>query len=249
VKVSQSKNLKVCVLIPALNESASVGLVIRDLPPGVVDKVIVCDNGSTDGTPDQARKAGAEVVVQPLRGYGNACLCGLSYLGGLSPSEQPDVVVFLDGDYSDYPEELIQVIGPIVGGRADLVIGSRMAGKMEKGAMTFPQRFGNWLAPLLIHWFFGQKFTDLGPFRAIRWDSLQALGMEDKNFGWTVEMQVKAAKKRLRCEEVPVRYRRREHGRSKVSGTIKGTVLAGVIIIGVIFREFFRDFFNETSPF
>lgn len=186
---------KICVLIPALNEAESVGLVIRDLPREVVGRVVVCDNGSTDGTPDQARAAGAEVVIEPSRGYGNACLRGLSYLGALSPSEQPDIVVFLDGDYSDYPEELLQVIGPIVEGRADMVTGSRMTGKMEKGAMTFPQRFGNWLAPLLIRWFFGQRFTDLGPFRAVRWDSLQKLGMKDKNFGWTVEMQVKAAKK------------------------------------------------------
>jgi len=246
VKVWESLNLKTYVLIPALNESESVGLVIRDLPSDLVGKVIVCDNGSTDGTPERAREAGAEVVIQPLRGYGNACLCGMSYLGGLPPSEQPDIVVFLDGDYSDYPEELVQLVSPIAEGRADMVTGSRMAGNMEKGAMTFPQLFGNWLAPTLIRWFFGQKFTDLGPFRAVRWDSLQALGMEDKNFGWTVEMQVKAAKKRLRCEEVPVRYRKRVHGRSKVSGTVRGTVLAATIIIGVIFREVFSDFFGKT---
>lgn len=247
MKEQDSPNLKICVLIPALNEADSVGLVIHDLPRDLVGRVVVCDNGSTDGTPDQARAAGAEVVIEPSRGYGNACLCGLSYLGALSPSEQPDIVVFLDGDYSDYPGELIQVIGPIVEGRADMVTGSRMTGEMEKGAMTFPQRFGNWLAPLLIRWFFGQHFTDLGPFRAIRWDSLKELGMKDKNFGWTVEMQVKAAKKRLRCEEVPVRYRKRVHGRSKVSGTVRGTVLAGTIIIGVIFREVFSSFFDETS--
>lgn len=247
MKEWESPNMKICVLIPVLNEAESVGLVIRDLPRELVGRVVVCDNGSTDGTPDRARAAGAEVVIEPSRGYGNACLRGLSYLGALSSSEQPDVVVFLDGDYSDYPGELVQVIEPIVEGRADMVTGSRMAGKMEKGAMTFPQRFGNWLAPLLIRWFFGQKFTDLGPFRAIRWDRLQELGMRDKNFGWTVEMQVKAAKKRLRCEEVPVRYRKRVHGRSKVSGTIRGTVLAGTIIIGVIFRELFSGFFGENS--
>ena len=247
MKEWESLNLKICVLIPVLNESESIGLVIRDLPPGIVGRVVVCDNGSTDGTPDRARAAGAEVVIEPSRGYGNACLCGLSYLGALPSSEQPDVVVFLDGDYSDYPEDLLQVVSPIAEGRADMVIGSRMTGKMEKGAMTLPQRFGNWLAPTLIRWFFGQKFTDLGPFRAIRRDSLQALGMKDKNFGWTVEMQVKAAKKRLRCEEVPVRYRKRVHGRSKVSGTIRGTVLAGTIIIGVIVREVFSDFFDEDS--
>lgn len=247
MKEWESLNLKIFVLIPALNEAQSVGLVIRDLPPAVVHKVLVCDNGSTDGTPDQAKLAGAAVVVEPQRGYGNACLCGLSYLGALPASEQPDIVVFLDGDYSDYPGELVQVVRPIVEGRADLVIGSRMSGKMEKGAMTIPQRFGNWLAPLLIRWFFGQKFTDLGPFRAIRWDSLLALGMRDRNYGWTVEMQVKAARKRLRCEEVPVRYRKRVHGRSKVSGTISGTVLAGTIIIGVIVREVFSGFFGETS--
>jgi glycosyltransferase involved in cell wall biosynthesis len=225
------------VLIPAWNEEKTLPFVLADLPKALVRRVIVCDNGSTDNTAAVARAAGAIVVSQPERGYGNACLAGMRYLKNLPSSEQPEIVVFLDGDYSDYPDELPKVADPILNDEKDMVIGSRLLGNMEPGAMTIPQRFGNWLAPLLIRWFYGYRFSDLGPFRAIRWDKLQALDMRDRNFGWTVEMQVKAAKHKLNCTEVPVRYRKRAAGKSKVSGTVKGTILAGWKIIGTIFRE------------
>lgn len=225
------------VLIPAWNEEKSLPKVLADLPKSWVRQVIVCDNGSTDRTAEVAKASGAIVIFQPERGYGNACLAGMRYLQSLAPSEQPDIVVFLDGDFSDYPEELPQVVAPIIRGEQDMVIGSRRLGGMEAGAMTFPQRFGNWLAPLLIRWFYGYQFSDLGPFRAIRWEKLLALGMADRDFGWTVEMQVKAAKQKLRCTEVPVRYRKRAGGQSKVSGTLRGAVLAGIKIISTIFKH------------
>ncbi len=228
------------VLIPAWNEEKSLPLVLADIPKAWVRQVIVCDNGSTDGTIEAAKAAGAIVVIQPERGYGNACLAGMRYLQELPASEQPEIVVFLDGDYSDYPDELPQVAAPILNDGKDLVIGSRRLGNMEPGSMTFPQRFGNWLAPLLIRWLYGYRFSDLGPFRAIRWDKLLALDMRDRNFGWTVEMQVKAAKHKLQCTEVPVRYRKRAAGKSKVSGTVRGTILAGWKIIATIFKELGR---------
>jgi glycosyltransferase involved in cell wall biosynthesis len=228
------------VLIPAWNEEKSLPFVLRDIPQNIVRQVIVCDNGSTDRTAAVAKAAGAIVAEQKERGYGNACLAGMRYLENLPASEQPQIVVFLDGDYSDFPEELPMVLAPILNEGKDMVIGSRRLGGMEKGAMTVPQVFGNWLAPALIRLFFGYRFTDLGPFRAIRWDKLRALEMQDKNFGWTVEMQVKAAKHKLECAEVPVRYRKRVAGKSKVSGTIKGTFLAGYKIIMTIFSELFK---------
>ena len=237
---TEATPVKIDVIIPAWNEEGAIPHVIRDLPKALVRNIIVCDNGSTDRTSAVATAAGAVVILQPERGYGNACLAGIGYLKNLPPSEQPDIVVFLDGDYSDYPEELIQIVEPILEQGKDLVIGSRRLGKMEPGAMTFPQRFGNWLAPMMIRVFFGYKFSDLGPFRAIRWDKLLALKMADRNFGWTVEMQVKAAKQQLSCTEVPVRYRKRTMGKSKVSGTIKGAFLAGTKIIGTILKEKWR---------
>lgn len=227
---------KIDVLIPAWNEEKALPKVLEALPKNLVRQVVVCDNGSTDRTVDVAKKAGAVVVMQPMRGYGNACLAGMRYLSEMPPSEQPEIVVFLDGDYSDFPEELPMLVAPILNEGKDLVIGSRMLGNMEPGAMTVPQRFGNWLAPTMIRWFFGYKFSDLGPFRAITWQALQDLGMKDKNYGWTVEMQVLAAKKRLQCVEIPVRYRKRTAGKSKVSGTIRGTVLAGWKIITTILK-------------
>lgn len=227
------------VLIPAFNEEIALPKVLADIPKDWVRQVIVCDNGSTDNTAQVAKAQGAVVVSQPERGYGNACLAGIRYLKALDPSEQPQIVVFLDGDYSDYPDDLPKVAGPILNDNWDLVIGSRSLGGLEPGAMTAPQRFGNWLAPVLIRWFYGYRFTDLGPFRAIRWDKLLALDLRDRNFGWTVEMQVKAAKAKLRCTEVAVRYRKRAGGKSKVSGTVKGTVLAGWKIIATIFRHLF----------
>ena len=227
------------MLIPAWNEEKSLPLVIAGLPGEWVRQVIVCDNGSTDQTAIVAKEAGAVVVQEPRKGYGNACLAGMCYLEQLPASEQPEIVVFIDGDFSDFPEELPKVASPILNEEMDMVIGSRMLGGMEANAMTLPQRFGNWLAPALIRLIWGYRFTDLGPFRAIRWDSLRAMQMKDKNYGWTVEMQVKAAKMKLKCSEVPVRYRKRAAGQSKVSGTIKGTILAGWKIITTIFKLVF----------
>lgn len=221
------------VIIPAYNEESAVGKVVAEIPRAWVREVVVCDNNSTDQTAVVARAAGATVVAQPLRGYGNACLQGIRYL--LDKVEKPDIVVFLDGDYSDYPEELPDVVAPILQGRADLVIGSRTLGKSEKGALLPQQIFGNRLATWLIRVFFRYRFTDLGPFRAIRFASLVALDMKDKTYGWTVEMQVKAAKMGLACCEVPVNYRVRI-GESKVSGTLRGTFLAGQKILWTIFK-------------
>jgi glycosyltransferase involved in cell wall biosynthesis len=232
-------NQVIDVLIPAFNEENALPLVLTDLPKEWIRQVIVCDNGSTDHTAEVAEAAGAIVVSQPERGYGNACLAGMRYLKSLPSSEQPKIVVFLDGDYSDFPEELPKVVAPILKEGMDMVIGSRWLSGMEKGAMTLPQQFGNWLAPMLIQWFYGYKFSDLGPFRAIRWEKLLELDMRDRNFGWTVEMQIKAAKLKLKCVEVPVRYRKRAAGHSKVSGTVKGTILASWKIMTTIFKYLF----------
>lgn len=223
------------VIIPAYNEEESIGLVLGEIPRELVREVIVCNNASSDRTAEVARRAGATVLDEPRKGYGSACLKGIEYLVGKPLEEHPDVVVFLDGDYSDYPEEIAGLVRPILEEGKDMVIGSRTLGEMEPGSMTPQQIFGNWLATNLIRIFYGYRFTDLGPFRAIRFSSLLALNMEDKDFGWTVEMQVKAAQMKLRCEEVPVRYRRRV-GVSKVSGTIRGTILAGHKILWTIFR-------------
>jgi len=224
------------VLIPAWNEEKALPLVIASVPKEIVRHIIICDNGSTDQTAAVALEMGAKVVHQPERGYGNACLAGIRYLKSFHPSEQPEIVVFLDGDYSDYPEEMSAIIAPILNDGKDMVIGSRRLGGMQPGAMTIPQQFGNWLAPFLIKIMYGYQFSDLGPFRAIRWVKLLEMDMQDKNFGWTVEMQVKAAKMKMNCAEIPVSYRKRAAGQSKVSGTIKGTILAGWKIIATIFR-------------
>jgi glycosyltransferase involved in cell wall biosynthesis len=233
---SESKYPLIDILIPAFNEEKALPMVLSALPKTMIRFVIVADNGSTDGTAEAAVKNGAILVRQPAKGYGNACLAGMRYLDRLPASQQPDIVVFIDGDYSDYPEELPNVVAPILNDGQDMVIGSRCKGGMTPGAMTFPQRFGNWLAPLLIRWLYGYRFSDLGPFRAIRWERLRAMNMQDKNFGWTVEMQVKAAKMKLKCVEVPVRYRKRAAGKSKVSGTLRGTVLASWKILTTIFK-------------
>jgi glycosyltransferase involved in cell wall biosynthesis len=221
------------IIIPAYNEEKSIVHVIQDIPKNKVRDIIVCNNASTDRTAEVADENGATVVNQPLKGYGNACLKGMALIAG--KAEKPDIVVFLDGDYSDYPEELLLLVAPIVEGKAEMVIGSRALGIYESGSMTPQQIFGNWLATRLIRLFFNYKFTDLGPFRAIRYDSLLKIGMVDRNYGWTVEMQVKAAKLKMPCLEIPVTYRRRI-GVSKVSGTVKGTILAGYKIILTIFR-------------
>ena len=206
---------------------------MNDIPKHLIRDIIVCNNGSTDQTAQVAAAAGATVVNQPKKGYGNACLKGMEYIA--QKTIKPDIIVFLDADYSDHPEEMTLIIAPITEGVADLVIGSRALGARESGSMTPQQVFGNWLATRLIQLFFNTSFTDLGPFRAIRYDKLLDINMIDKNFGWTVEMQVKAAKRKLRCVEIPVTYRRRI-GVSKVSGTLKGTILAGYKIILTIFR-------------
>ncbi len=221
------------VIIPAYNEEKSIGLVLKDIPEDIINEVIVCNNASTDGTAQVASDSGATVVNQPNPGYGNACLKGLEHIAG--KAQKPDIVVFLDGDYSDHPEEMTKILKPIIEEGYDMVIGSRVLGDLEKGAMMPQQIFGNWLATNLIRLFYKYEFTDLGPFRAIRYDKLLAINMQDQDFGWTVEMQVKAAKLKLKCTEVGVNYRKRI-GVSKVSGTIKGTILAGHKILWTIFK-------------
>lgn len=219
---------KIAVVIPALNEEQAIGRVVAAIPAWV-DDIVVADNGSTDLTAQVARAGGARVVREPCRGYGAACLAGLAAL------RDPDVVVFLDGDFSDLPEEMPVLVDPILAGRADMVIGSRVLGRREVGALTPQARFGNWLSCHLIRLFWKTRYTDLGPFRAIRWQELQKLHMRDRNYGWTVEMQIKAARQGLRVLEVPVSYRNRI-GRSKVSRTIKGSICAGAKILWMIFH-------------
>lgn len=230
--VQLTSGLIIDVIIPAFNEEKSIGKVIGDIPK-IVRHIIVCSNASTDRTVEVAETHGAIVVKEPLRGYGNACLKALAYIEQLEI--KPMIVVFLDGDYSDYPEELTELVAPIVKNNFDLVIGSRDLGTKENGAMLPQQIFGNWLATRLIKLLFGYTFTDLGPFRAVTYSALQKINMVDKNYGWTVEMQVKAAKLKLRCTEIPVRYRKRI-GQSKISGTLIGTISAGYKIILTIFR-------------
>ena len=220
---------RISVIIPALNEEASILRVLADIPANLVHEVIVVDNGSTDATADRARDAGVRVIHEPRRGYGSACLAGIAAL------DTPDIVVCLDGDYSDYPDEMPLLIEPILQDRADIVIGSRTLGQHEKGALLPQARFGNWLATRLLRFIYGVCYTDLGPFRAIRYDKLIQIKMCDTNFGWTVEMQIKAARYSLRYGEVPVRYRKRI-GVSKVTGTISGTFWAGYKILYTIFR-------------
>ena len=227
-------NRNIYVIIPAYNEEKSIAKVINDIPKDIVAEIIVGNNNSKDNTALEAKNAGATVVHAPDSGYGNACLKGIEYLKNKANAD--DIIVFIDGDYSDYPEEIVNIIAPIKNDSADLVIGSRATGIKEKGAMTLPQEFGNWLATHLIKLFYGVTFTDLGPFRAITWGNLQKINMQDKTYGWTVEMQIKAAKLSLRCTEVPVTYRKRI-GVSKVSGTFKGVILAGYKIMWMIFKN------------
>jgi glycosyltransferase involved in cell wall biosynthesis len=222
------------VIIPAFNEQNAVGLVVDEIPKDWVSEIIVVDNGSSDDTFAQAVRSGATALRENRRGYGQACLRGMEHIA--NSTTQPDIVVFLDGDHSDYPAQLPELVQPILSGEVDLVIGSRALGQKEKGSMTPQQVFGNWLATTLIRWFYGVSYTDLGPFRAVRYSSLMAIGMTDTNYGWTVEMQLKTAKLKLRTLDVPVNYRQRI-GVSKVSGTVKGTIMAGYKIIFTIFRH------------
>ncbi len=225
-------NKRISVLIPAFNEEKSIAQVIKELPRDIVDEIMVIDNASTDATHEIALRNGAKVVREFHRGYGVACLKGLASIGNT------DIIVILDGDHSDYPDQIIRLVEPIVAGNADFVIGSRVLGIREDGALTPQQYWGNKLAVFLIDRLLGYKFTDMGPFRAIRFESLKSLGMTDKDFGWNVEMQVKAIRHGLRIMEVPVDYRRRI-GTSKISGTISGTIEAGSKIIFSIFKYAF----------
>lgn len=224
------------VIIPALNESDSISKVIGDIPD-FVQEIIVVDNGSTDTTAEIAKNAGATVLYESKKGYGRACLKGLDYLK--NSDQKTDIVVFLDGDYSDYPEQMSDVIAPITDNNMDFVLGSRKKNLSEKGAMQPQQRFGNWLATRLMSLFFNSKFTDLGPFRAIKYEVLNSLDMRDQDYGWTVEMQLKILKQKFTYCEIPVKYRNRI-GVSKVSGTLKGTIFAGVKILSWIFKYSFK---------
>ena len=218
-------------MIPALNEERALPYVLREIPRPPVRRVVVADNGSTDATAEVAVENGAEVVHELERGYGAACLRALAHLD----SDPPDIVVFLDGDYSDHPDELPSLIQPILEGRADVVIGSRATGRRERGALSLQQRVGNAIASTALGLLYGVRYTDLGPFRAVRWETLEHLQMCDRNYGWTVEMQIKAARQRIPYCEVPVSYRRRI-GVSKVSGTVRGSVSAGAKILWLLGR-------------
>jgi glycosyltransferase involved in cell wall biosynthesis len=224
------------VIIPAFNEENAIAKVIYDIPK-IVDEIIVIDNSSTDETAKNAKSAGATVLKEVKKGYGFACLKGLEYIS--NQTKKPTIVVFLDGDYSDYPEQLTQIIQPIIEGNIDFVSGARVKDLRELGAMTPQQIFGNWLATSLMRVFFGSKFTDLGPFRAINYEKLIALNMTDKTYGWTVEMQLKVLKKKMSYLEIPVKYRNRI-GTSKVSGTVKGSIFAGVKILSWILKYSFK---------
>lgn len=228
------KNIK--VIIPAFNEENAIVHVLKEIPNSV-SEVIVVDNNSNDLTSISAKNAGATVLFEERKGYGYACLKGLDYIA--KQDIKPDIIVFLDGDYSDYPEELLKIIHPIIADNIDFVIGARVKEYRELGSMTPQQVFGNWLACFLMKLFFSARFTDLGPFRAIKYDKLLELFMQDKTYGWTVEMQLKALKKGFSYTEIPVRYKNRI-GVSKVSGTVKGTIMAGIKIIGWIFKYAFK---------
>lgn len=225
-------NPDIKVIIPAYNEADSIGAVIKEIPDSV-SEIIVVNNNSTDATVINAENAGATVLTENRKGYGYACLKGMEYIA--KQSNSPDIIVFIDGDYSDYPEELTKIVAPILNEDKDFVIGSRVKRLREEGSMTPQQIFGNWLATFLMKLLFGATFTDLGPFRAIKYRKLLELQMEDKTYGWTVEMQLKALKKKLSYTEVPVHYKKRI-GISKVSGTVKGSIFAGVKILAWIFK-------------
>jgi glycosyltransferase involved in cell wall biosynthesis len=225
---------EIVVIIPALNEERAIGKVLAHIPSNIASEVIVVDNNSSDATAKVALNFGATVVHETRKGYGFACLKGIEHV--MSRSQKPDVVIFLDADYSDCPEEMANLIQPIVQQDYDMVIGSRVLGKLQEGAMPWHQVLGNRLAVLLINFLYGVHYTDLGPFRAIKFDSLLKLDMKEHRYGWTAEMQAKAAKQRLRCFEVPVTYRARI-GTSKISGTAKGTICAGYSILATVIKN------------
>lgn len=231
---------RVAVVIPAQNEADAIGKVIAEIPAWV-DQVVVADNGSVDDTATVAEAAGATIITEPEPGYGAACLAGMSV------TKDADIIVFLDGDYSDYPSEMARLVDPIAGNTVDMVIGSRAMGTREAGSLTPPQRFGNWLATTLIRIIWGGHYTDLGPFRAIDRAALDRLSMADRDYGWTVEMQIRALEEGLRVQEVPVNYRRRI-GISKISGTIRGTVSAGTKILYIIARQALRRLRQSKRP-
>ncbi|MEM0934143.1 MAG: glycosyltransferase family 2 protein [Bacteroidota bacterium] len=224
------------VIIPAIDEGDSIAQVIAEIPNSA-SEVIVVDNGSKDDTAKKAKRSGATVLAEGRKGYGFACLKGMEYVG--QQSKKPDIIVFMDGDYSDYPEELDKIVAPILEKNIDFVVGARKKALREPGSMTPQQVFGNQLATFLMRLFFRAKFTDLGPFRAIKYEKLKALDMQDKTYGWTVEMQLKILKQKMSYIEVPVRYKQRI-GVSKVSGTVKGTIFAGIKILGWIFKYSLR---------
>jgi glycosyltransferase involved in cell wall biosynthesis len=224
---------KIAVIIPALNEEKTLPLVFNDIPGDVVDEVVVVDNGSSDNTTSVAKELGATILLESRRGYGHPCLRGIEYL----KTKNPDILVFMDGNYSDHPDEIIKIVEPIIKNDYDLVLGSRTMGNIEEGALRIPVRFGNLLATVLIRVFYGFKYTDLGPFRAIKFSKLLELDMHD-NLGWTVEMQVKAVKKKYRIMEVPVSYRAGT-GKSKITGDIRGIIIVGYRILKAVFGNIF----------
>src|SRR5512145_3497431 len=223
--------MRIVVIIPALDEERSLPKVIAEIPRSIASEVVVVDNGSRDRTSAVAKASGATVLSEPRAGYGQACLTGIAHLA----KEPPEIVVFVDGDYSDRASEMVSLVAPILDGSADFVVGSRVLGRRERGALAPHARWGNWLATRMIQLLFGYRFTDLGPFRAIRYETLLALDMQDKDYGWTAEMQAKAARAAVRVIEVPVSYHRRI-GKSKITGTVKGTVMAGYKILTTIVR-------------
>ena len=235
--------MRIAVIIPALDEERSLPKVLADVPRNLVSEVVVVDNGSRDRTAEVAKAAGATVLSEPRAGYGQACLTGIAYL----ETAPPEIVVFVDGDYSDRASEMAALVTPIVQGKADFVVGSRVLGKRERGALAPHARWGNWLATRLLRLLYGYRFTDLGPFRAIRYETLLALDMRDRDYGWTAEMQARAARSGVRCAEVPVSYHRRI-GRSKITGTVKGTVMAGYKILTTIVRVRLEGSFAPAAP-
>ena len=223
--------MNIDVLIPARDEEEALAVLLPEIDRGMVRRIVVVDNGSKDATAKVAADHGCDVVSCPQPGYGMACLAGMAHIA----NDPPHILVFLDGDRSDHPRHLPELFGPIAAGELDFVLGSRVMGMAEKGSLTVTQRFGNWLSTTLMWLFWGVRYTDLGPFRAIRWKSLEALGMRDTNFGWTIEMQIKAALHGLRTREIAVEYRNRI-GVSKISGTINGVIRAGYKILYTIFK-------------